>query len=300
MSYEFTSDEEIAGFRTGDKFVDITGFVDVINNIKSVNIKGQPSWLFAVILNNNSKVRMRVIFWGDKAQEFLLEILGGNLSTSNPKFHNPKDNIHILEFNYQDSSKMITHGLFVQPEITHIDYQNVELENLLKTKIKYSEVKAYLKSMLLMEEGEKSHGLGKIVDHKENYVLVEIVDYPKEDERLKIGVAVKMRGVIYDDQSEKWLNGLEINRNGEITGYGIQEHEKINEAERKGNEVGIKEIDEEVHQETPEHEKEIEQEQQDEVNQEVDEEIDGEVHQERPEHEDEIEQDQQERSKPRS
>ncbi|XP_044012205.1 uncharacterized protein LOC122855110 [Aphidius gifuensis] len=185
MSYEFTSDEEIAGFRTGDKFVDITGFVDVINNIKSVNIKGQPSWLFAVILNNNSK---------------LLEILGGNLSTSNPKFHNPKDNIHILEFNYQDSSKMITHGLFVQPEITHIDYQNVELENLLKTKIKYSEVKAYLKSMLLMEEGEKSHGLGKIVDHKENYVLVEIVDYPKEDERLKIGVAVKMRGVIYDDQ----------------------------------------------------------------------------------------------------
>ncbi|KAF7995949.1 hypothetical protein HCN44_007916 [Aphidius gifuensis] len=95
---------------------------------------------------------------------------------------------------------MITHGLFVQPEITHIDYQNVELENLLKTKIEYIEVKAYLKSMLLMEEGEKSHGLGKIVDHKENYVLVKIVNYPKEDERLKIGVAVKMRGVIYDDQ----------------------------------------------------------------------------------------------------
>ncbi|KAF7990515.1 hypothetical protein HCN44_000320 [Aphidius gifuensis] len=205
MSYEFTSDEEIAGFRTGDKFVDITGFVDVINNIKSVNIKGQPSWLFAVILNNNSKVRMRVIFWGDKAQEFvkkikmneILEILGVNLSTSNPKFRNPKDNIHILEFNYQDSSKLITHGLFVQPEITHIDYQNVELENLLKTKIKYIEVKAYLKSMLLMEEGEKSHGLGKIVDHKENYVLVKIVNYPKEDERLKIGVAVKMQTPIF-------------------------------------------------------------------------------------------------------
>ncbi|XP_044007449.1 uncharacterized protein LOC122851972 [Aphidius gifuensis] len=54
--------------------------------------------------------------------------------------------------------------------------------------------------MSLMEKGEKSHGLGKIVDHKENYVLVKIVNYPKEDERLKIGVAVKMRGVIYDDQ----------------------------------------------------------------------------------------------------
>ncbi|KAF7987624.1 hypothetical protein HCN44_003487 [Aphidius gifuensis] len=100
---------------------------------------------------------------------------------------------------------MITHGLFVQPEITHIDYQNVELENLLKTKIKYIEVKAYLKSILLIEEGEKSHGLGKIVDYKENYVLVKIVNDPKEDERLKIGVAFKMRGVIYDNHRHSFL-----------------------------------------------------------------------------------------------
>lgn len=59
--------------------------------------------------------------------------------------------------------------------------------------------------MLLIEEGEKSHGLGKIVDDKENYVLVKIINYPQEDERLKIGVAVKMRGVIFNDRRHSFL-----------------------------------------------------------------------------------------------
>ncbi|KAF7988878.1 hypothetical protein HCN44_007188 [Aphidius gifuensis] len=102
----------------------------------------------------------------------------------------------------------------------------------------------------------------------------------------------KIREVAIREKSEEWLSGLEINRNSEITAYEIQEHKKINEAERKENQVGVEEIDKEIHQERPEHEEEIEQ--QDEVNQEVDEEIDGEVHQERPKHEDKIEQEQHE------
>ncbi|XP_033214531.1 uncharacterized protein LOC117171385 [Belonocnema kinseyi] len=58
-SFEFTSDEEIQAFNHENKKMDCTGYVDMIEGIKT--LKTAEGHVLKFVLNNASKSSMRVL-----------------------------------------------------------------------------------------------------------------------------------------------------------------------------------------------------------------------------------------------
>ncbi|KAF7998470.1 hypothetical protein HCN44_010407 [Aphidius gifuensis] len=136
----FTSDEEVEAFQPEDKSIDIIGYVECIEGLKT--LKTASGHVLKFVVHNASKSRIRVLVWGTALATHyeqsikinsIVEITGGNLKTANTHFRLPNDKTSTLEFNVQSHSLLTVHGQYDSSDhrVVNETYELIELDDVM-------------------------------------------------------------------------------------------------------------------------------------------------------------------------
>lgn len=200
--FEFTPDEEIAAFQAGERNVDLTGFVDWIEGLKTV--RTTQGHVYKLILNNDQSTRMRVLIWGTNMARTwdsqiqihaVVQSIGGTVKTSHASYRDPA--LHIMKYHVQPSTAVSILGTYMPGNRRPIAaiYKPIEMSQVMFEEGQL-EINCYIRTPFRVVQFKRSQcGQGQVTDGYYR-LTVNIAAYTSND-NLTTGTAITITILSY-------------------------------------------------------------------------------------------------------
>ncbi|XP_057329914.1 uncharacterized protein LOC130670518 [Microplitis mediator] len=200
--HNFTSNDEIDEFADGDTLIQLKGYIDSVDGIKTVR---DGKKILRFIVNNGNGRRVRVLVWDNFTQSYATHVCVNKIvsfsrlrcSPASNEYANPNEDVIKKELNVIGCTK-VTWGEKLVGKV--VEPKKIELQNIIE---EYGLVSADAYIGIEFEESRyrnNVHGNGAITDGTFR-VKVQVQSYSQEAaDLLKPGTHVKVTGKIWRDK----------------------------------------------------------------------------------------------------